>query len=167
MNTINTNISFGAKLDYKNIKGNKARWAKVAQVFEEKTKKQPKDILHLETNSEGGIYFAPQYSNKKLAKATQTYNKGELSLNATNTLATYSSEKVANVFKKLFSIRKKADTMLLDYSNMEKKYKLTETCNYKIIDNFYLKFGDVRKSFAKNKVNEDNVLNKLKDVEII
>ena len=41
MNTVNDNITFGAKLDYSRIKGSEARWSKIAEVFENKTKKIP------------------------------------------------------------------------------------------------------------------------------
>ena len=83
------------------------------------------------------------------------------------TLETFSTEKVANVFKKMFSIRKKADNILLDYFKLENKHKLVQKCDNELVDDFYSKFMNIRESFVNNNIKQDKVLKKLDGIEII
>ena len=165
MNTINNNISFGAKLDYSRfIGGNKARWTKIDEIFEEKTKQHPKDTFLVETNNKGGIYFHPKYSDNKLEKASSSYDKGEVSFETTNLLETFSAEKVADLLKRMFTMRRKSDNMLKDFFAFKKKYNINNLRG-DAIDNFYIL--DVREIFAKDLLKKDKVLKDLNGIEIV
>lgn len=163
MNTIDSNVSFGAKLDCSKIIGNKARWTKIAEVFEEKTRQYPYDFFRLKTNDEGGIYFFPKYFKNKKANG---YDGGEISKDTANILSTFSSEKVADILKRIFNIRKKADSMITDYYKFEDKYNLTEV-KYDKFDDFFMKFIELRKAFIKDKINEDKLLKDLKGIDVV
>jgi len=168
MNTINNSVSFGAKLDCGCVKGsNKARWEKIAAVFQEKTKKYPDDVFVVHTNNEGSLYFYPKYSNPKLEDAAESYDKGRIDLDSTKALEICSAEKAADIFKRLFNIRRKSDTMLMDYFNFENKYDLTNEKKGNMADKLYMEFINLRKAYAEHGVNTDKVLKTWTGIEVV
>ena len=166
MNTINNNIAFGAKLDCSNLQGCKSRWSKIASEFEKKTKKYPNDVFSLKSNG-NEIYFNPKYSDARVEKRTSTNDYGVIPMETVNELETFSAEKVADILKRMFVLRKKADTMLTDYCSFENKYNLAPKVEGNIIDDFFGKFWNLREAFVKNRIKEDAVLKNIKGIEII
>ena len=53
MDNINNNINFTARMDVSKLTMNKARWAKIAEVFEQKTAKYPNDTFYMEDIANG------------------------------------------------------------------------------------------------------------------
>ena len=168
MNTIQDGITFGAKLDYSKLNGDKARLSRIAKIFEKKTSKYPNDVFKVETNDKGGIYFHPQYANKDLC-GLNSYDKGEISKRTTNFLNKYSDETIANVLKKLLFIRRKADSMLADYFKLENKHGLTDkiyTEDDTILGEFFNSAMKVREDMTKIMLKRDGLLKKLKGISI-
>lgn len=165
MNKINNNISFSAKLDYSQITGgNATRWEKIAEDFEKETIQYPNDTFKLETNSQGGIYFHPVYSDNKLEKASNSYDKGEISCGTTNLLETFSTKTVADLLKRIYTIRKKSDSMLKDFIGFKNKYNINKLSS-DAIDNFDI--GKVREDYAQNKLKTDKQLKYFDGIEIV
>ena len=165
MNTINNSVSFGAKLDYSRLNVSKARWSKIASEFEMKTKKYPNDVFSLKPNG-CEIFFHPRHFDNKIEKITGSGDYGVIPAAVADKLETFSADKVADVLKRMFMLREKADAMLTDYYSFEDKYNLTEKAASKI-DEFYNKFWELREQYVKDRVNEDKVLKTLEGIEII
>ena len=53
MNDINNNVNFTARMDIRKVTMNKARWAKIAEKFEQKTSKYPNDTFYMEDIANG------------------------------------------------------------------------------------------------------------------
>lgn len=53
MNDINNNVNFTARMDIRKVTMNKARWAKIAEAFEQKTSKYPNDTFYMEDIANG------------------------------------------------------------------------------------------------------------------
>ncbi len=160
------NLAFGARLDCKNIVGNKTRWTKIAEAFENKTKQCPKDTFVLKTNNTGEIYFYPKYYDKKLMDTTGLNDKGVLDLGNVNYLEQLSEENVADILKRLFVIRKKADKMLVDYYKLENKYSLADIVKDQT-DRLYCEFIKARETYVKNIFNKDKDLFTLGSIKVI
>lgn len=139
---------------------------KIAEVFEEKTKQHPYDTFCLETNSKGGIYFHPIYSDNKLEKAAKSYDKGEISFETTNLLETFSAEKVADLLKRMFTMRRRSDNMLKDYLAFKNKYQLGNLRG-EAVENIYDNIYNIREIFAKDILKKDKAFKNLKGIEIV
>lgn len=53
MNNINNNVNFTARMDVSKVTMNKARWTKIAELFEQKTAKYPNDTFYMEDIANG------------------------------------------------------------------------------------------------------------------
>lgn len=169
MNTIQDRITFGAKLNYNKLNGNKERLSRIAEIFEKKTKQYPKSVFEIETNDKGGIYFHPRYTEKTL-QSLNSYDKGEISKKTTNFLSKYSDETIADALKRIFVIRKKADSMLADYFKLENKHGLTDkiyTENDAVLGRFFNSAMKVREDMTKIMLKKDGFLKNLKGIFIV
>ena len=172
MNTIQDNVTFGAKLIYHNMPGCPNAWSRVAQRFEMLTKKYPNDSFKIEANDKGGIYFNPIYTEKRLV-SLNSYDKGEISPKASKIIRGESGMTLTKVLVNIFTIRRKADAMLADYFKLEHKHCDEIYCNkiYPGNDIALVKFVDramkVRKDMTKIMLKRDNFLKDLNGISIV
>ncbi len=162
-------INFTAKLDISEIKNNKALWANVADIFENKTKKIPYDFSVSDQNNKVDIFASVDLGNEDYSEHCCTLTKS-----ASKDLLTFSQEKIAQKLIKLLNIFKHQDKTKIDtieFLNKLEKSDKYDTLNTPIYENgdsiydkvFYPIFDKMKQDRIKA-VADDSIL---KDADFI
>ena len=122
MDSTNNNINFTAKLNIKELKGNKERWAKIAQEFQSQTKKYPKEEFSI---SDGDYYidFARTKNGKQVRGSAWSCMERQLF----EKLEQLSDSELVNKLKRLFNIQRNIDNMEKDTVDFFYKYGLDKS----------------------------------------
>ncbi|MDE6139232.1 MAG: hypothetical protein K2F57_07155 [Candidatus Gastranaerophilales bacterium] len=156
MDNINTNVNFTARMNINKVTINKARWAKIAEVFEQKTAKYPNDTFYMEDITTG---ISAYNINSKTGN--------EICANIFgiefDKLMNMSDSKIASKFKKILDITAHKQRIYDATTEYTKKiFKLTkEPANDSIIWDEAVKIAT---NEAKSMLNKDSFL---KDVDIL
>jgi len=161
------NSTFQAKMDISGINRNKAKWKKIATIFEQKTKKYPNDtfVIMDEPNSEY-LDFYVQHSKKEnnfddIPSHISPVIYGLFKILPEST--------VADKLKKIFYIQKKSDVMNHKYFEFERecikykdngKDKVTKADDplNKLQDDFYMAFRRIDNDFINYSLQKDEIL---------
>lgn len=103
-NNINNNVNFTAKLNIRALTQNKSRWNKIAQEFEQQTKKFEDDTLVLSNDNE--LEIAKHYGPKVTTEMSKLHDLF-LTPEGTKKLLQLSDEKIAKKLALILNIFKK------------------------------------------------------------
>ena len=107
--TINSGVSFQAKLDISGIKRNQSRWEKIAKEFEAKTKEYPHDMFNISDSSIPGycLFFARTKNGKVLGQEDISCIRKPLA----DILDKLDDSELVVKLKKLFNIQRRKDNL--------------------------------------------------------
>ena len=154
MNSINnSNLNFTAKMDVSGIRFNKARWKKIANVFENETKNIPDQEIHIYNRTAGS------YSPRAIDVSSSSYG-ASMSLDMDADMAKKFQElpdsKIIAKLKKLAKINVKNDKILKAHDNF------CDHLNKNILDEYesdlsIMAYRSVTEN-AWNLLSKDNIL---------
>lgn len=161
MNSVSDSLTFKAKLNYSQIKGNRKRWAKIARIFEEKTIKESKDTFNLASYDKynKGLEFWTSKNNKNV----DTLYSGHITPFLMNWLLMLPDSVAAEKLKKIFMIQKTANKIELASYDFQKRFKLSKNISDSLIDKYFNTILDIKDDYIKNMLSKDKIL-KTKDV---
>ena len=146
----NNNLTFGAKLNLADFKGNKRTLNKIAKAFEEKTARYPKDTFNMGGSFQNGLYL--EMTPVKGAEAILDINN-----KASRELSQMPADKIADKLKRIFTVLRQKQNRENQAMNLAKKMNLDNAVS-KTEDTFWHIIYSRNNSLAEQALNKDSIL---------
>ncbi len=142
----NNNLTFGAKLNLADFKGNKRTLNKIAKAFEEKTARYPKDTFNMGGSFQNGLYL-------EMPPVTMLF----LTKKASRELSQMPADKIADKLKRIFTVLRQKQNRENQAMNLAKKMNLDNAVS-KTKDTFWHIIYSRNNSLAEQALNKDSIL---------